>query len=51
MSMDLTVPTALADLGLASNGETPNLTGIVPTRNEETQHRTVLARLGRQSAP
>jgi dolichol-phosphate mannosyltransferase len=51
MSIDDDVPTALADLGLASNGETPKLTVILPTRNEKHSIEPLLARLGPAVAP
>jgi dolichol-phosphate mannosyltransferase len=51
MSIDFGVPTVLADLSLASNGETPNLTVIVPTRNEKHSIELLLARLGPAVAP
>jgi dolichol-phosphate mannosyltransferase len=51
MSIDYDVPTALADLGLASNGETPKLTVILPTRNEKHSIELLLARLGPAVAP
>jgi len=51
MSIDFDVPTALADLSLASNGETPNLTIILPTRNEKHSIELLLARLGPAVAP
>ncbi len=46
MSIEFDVPTVLADLSLASNGETPSLTIIVPTRNEKHSIELLLARLG-----
>src|SRR6266516_7613427 len=46
MSIEFDVPTVLADLSLASTGETPSLTIIVPTRNEKHSIELLLARLG-----
>src|SRR6266700_7258416 len=51
MSIELDVPTVLADLSFASNGETPNMTVIVPTRNEKDSIELLLARLGPAVAP
>src|SRR6266704_2965892 len=51
MSTEFDVPTVLADLSFASNGETPNLTVIVPTRNEKHSIEMLLARLGPAVAP
>src|SRR5947207_6207723 len=51
MSIDYDVPTALVDLGLASNGETPKLTVILPTRDEKDSIELLLARLGPAVAP
>jgi len=51
MSTEFDVPTVLADLSFASNGETPSLTVIVPTRNEKHSIEVLLARLGPAVAP
>jgi dolichol-phosphate mannosyltransferase len=51
MSIEFAVPTVIADLSLASNGETPSLTVIVPTRNEKQSIELLLARLGPAVAP
>src|SRR5947207_506847 len=51
MPINYDVPTALADLSLAGNGETPNLTVIVPTRNEKHSIELLLARLGPAVVP
>jgi dolichol-phosphate mannosyltransferase len=51
MPIDYDVPTALADLSPAINGESPKLTVILPTRNEKHSIELLLARLGPAVAP
>jgi dolichol-phosphate mannosyltransferase len=51
MPIDYDAPTVLADLSLASNREAPNLTVILPTRNEKHSIELLLARLGPAVAP